>query len=266
LGVDASVTQPRVVLYKAGQSGLTLITKNASGVSGDAFYSIEDPLPRGAVSGDGRIVAFVDKATNLVSPPTAGLMQVYVKGLGVSASDPILVSKTAEGVESDGECASPVLGAGSFASTTPFVAFSSQATNIALPAEDGTADRIFSSTISLPAPPITKNYQIPVPPEAVVSRRRVTFTFLRFSAAQPAGVVREEAAEFAASATKVTYTLSVRGVGNSTRITRTSNRNRITISRLNPGTYTARYKATRTSSRGRSVSTRNSPSRTFKVT
>lgn len=266
LGISSSVSSPKVAVYQDGVSGLTLVTKNAAGEPSNALYFINDPQPLGAISADGRLVTFVDKGTNLVSPAPSTRMHVYVKGLESSSAAPVLVSKTEAGVEADEDSEEPVLGATAFGSSSAFVAFTTNASNLGIPGDDGTFKRIFSSSVTLPSPPITRNYVIPVPPEAVVRNRKVTFTFIKFSSSAAATLVAKGSEPVEALANKVTYTLNVRGVGNRTRISRTSNRNRITISRLNPGTYTARYKATRTSSNKRSVSTKLSPQRKFKVT
>lgn len=267
LNVSASASAPKVVLYKDGVTGLALVNKNASGVASDALYFIEDPQPVGSISADGRMVAFVDKATNLVSPATATRMHVYVKGLDSSSAAPLLVSKTEAGAEVNSDCEAPVLGASSFGASSAFVAFNTAASNVGIPGTSITFSRVFRSSISVSQPPITEDYKIPVPPNAVVRNRQVTFTFLRFSTSAAASMKAQSKEDFAASAGKVTYTLTVRGTGkNRTRISRTTNRNRVTISRLNPGTYVARYKATRTSSsKKRPVSTKQSPQRKFTI-
>jgi hypothetical protein len=266
LGISSSASAPKVALYKDGVSGLALVNKNAAGEPSNALYFINDPQPRGAISADGRLVTFADKGTNLVSPAPSTRMHVYVKGLESSSAAPVLVSKTDGGVEADEDSLNPVLGAKTFGSSEAFVAFSTAAANLGTPGAEGSVQRVFTSAVTVPSPPITRNYVIPVPPEAVVRNRKVTFTFIKFSNSSAATLVARGSETVNALANKVTYTLTVRGVGNRTRISRTSNRNRITISRLNPGTYTARYKATRTSSNKRSVSTKLSPQRKFKVT
>jgi hypothetical protein len=266
LDVSASASAPKVVLYKDGVAGLTLVNKNAAGEASNALYFLQDAPPQGFISADGRLVAFVDKGTNLVSPPTAEQMHVYVKSTTSSSAAPVLVSKTGGGVEADDDSINPVLGAKTLGSSEAFVAFSTAAANLGTPGAQGPVLRVFKSAVTVPSPPITKNYQIPVPPEVVVTNRKVTLTFLRFSTSGAATVAAKSDDTFSASANKVSYKVTVRGVGNRTRISRTTNRNRLTISRLNPGTYTASYKATRTTSGSkRSVSTKESPKRKFKV-
>lgn len=266
LDISASASAPKVVLYKDNVPGLTLVNKNAAGEASNALYFLQDAQPQGFISADGRVVAFVDKGTNLVTPATAVRMHVYVKSTASSSAAPVLVSKTDAGAEAAADCADPVLGASSFGSADAFVAFSTASANLGTPGGEAPLRRVFKSAVTVPNPPITQNYQIPVPPEVVVRNRQITLTFLRFSATAAAEFAAKESDRVTSLASKVSYTVTVRGVGNRTRITRTTNRNRITISRLNPGTYTASYKATRSSSGSRrSVSTKQSPQRKFKV-
>jgi Tol biopolymer transport system component len=77
---------------------------------------------RPSLSGDGRKVVFASVATNLVSPPTAGTRQVFMKDLDSGATT--LVSSTPAGIAGDRASTSP-----SISADGRWVSFDSQADN-----------------------------------------------------------------------------------------------------------------------------------------
>ncbi|HVA71644.1 MAG TPA: hypothetical protein VNF02_00930 [Candidatus Limnocylindrales bacterium] len=114
----ASGCTPTVTLVSAGADGVTPALADAS-----------EP----AVSGDGRFVAFVSAATNLVAGATTGSPEVYLRDTCLSAAPPctpvtMLVSVAPDGVTpADGASSQPVVASGK---TGQFVAFTSTATNL----------------------------------------------------------------------------------------------------------------------------------------
>jgi len=76
-----------------------------------------------AISGDGRWVAFVSTATDIAAGHTNGVWNIYLHDLQTSTTT--LVSRSADGVASDGPSTRPVL-----SGTGRFVVFESEASNL----------------------------------------------------------------------------------------------------------------------------------------
>lgn len=105
----------------------SLISIGSDGVSVGNGPSIEP-----SISGEGRFIAFASTATNLVSPPTTGAQEIYVRDTCLSqpsACTPqtYLVSSASSGTAANGSSLEPVVVS---SKTGQFVAFVSTATNL----------------------------------------------------------------------------------------------------------------------------------------
>src|SRR5205814_1263965 len=92
-----------------------------------------DTIHQPAISADGRFVAFVSAATNLVPGDTNGLSDVFVHDRRTRRTERVSVDSA--GTQADGASASPALSADG-----RFVAFSSSATNLVPGDTNGQAD------------------------------------------------------------------------------------------------------------------------------
>ncbi|MBI1850899.1 MAG: PD40 domain-containing protein [Planctomycetes bacterium] len=106
------------VFFHDRQTGETrLVSVSSSGAHGNG-RSFET-----RISADGRFITFYSTSTNLVSPPTSGTRDVYVRDMATGVTT--LVSSSATGVRGDGPSDNPYISADG-----RFVAFASLATNL----------------------------------------------------------------------------------------------------------------------------------------
>ncbi len=123
------------VFVRDTQAGTTTrVSVGAGGVQADGASS------RPAISADGRFVAFVSEATNLVAGDTNGKADAFVRD--TQAGTTVRVSVGAGGVQADGETRDgPAISADG-----RFVAFVSQATNLVAADTNGAADAFVRDT------------------------------------------------------------------------------------------------------------------------
>jgi len=108
----------------------TLVSVTSAGASGDNLS--RSPV----ISADGRFVAFVSFASDLVAGDTNGKFDVFVRDLQAeTAGATTLVSVKSDGIQGNGNSSSPVISADG-----RFVAFQSFATNLVAGDTNGTAD------------------------------------------------------------------------------------------------------------------------------
>jgi hypothetical protein len=269
LGISASASNPKYALYTDSSETLTLVNQNANGVPGNGSSSFFEPPFRGALSADGRIAVFEDRATNLTTVPTSGQRLIFAKDLKNPTVPVQLVSKTAQGVEINAPAYDPAVGGKSFSNSLVYVAFNTGATNIGSTSPTAeTPQRVFRSTIDFPNPVIVANYPIAAPPDTKVVNQRVTFTFIKFATSGAFSATEQDDASGsyqAAATAKVSYILTMRGLRTNTRIRKVTTRNRVTIRKLKPDTYRARYRGARSGGGSRRVYTKPSPARTFTI-
>jgi hypothetical protein len=232
------------------------INSSSQGESGNGTAT------QGAISPNGLLAVWSDSSSNLVPDDTNGQIDIFAKDLTTSRT--IRVNVATGQVEATGGASTlPALGADGFTKIDGRISFVSTASNL-ITSGFPTQGHVYSTLLDVPPPPIKKNLPIEAPPDVEVKKRTVRFTLQEFSATS-ASTVRTNA-EFSAAATaKITYTLKLTNTKTKRTTTKTTNRNRITISRLNPGSYTARYRATKTSSKGKKTNTAYSPSQKLTV-
>lgn len=232
------------------------INTSSEGIAGDSIAHF------GMISPNGLLAVWSDSSTNLVSNDTNGDADVFVKDL---TTDKTIRVNLAAGQQQTigGPSDFPSMGADGFTKLDGQISFVSTASNLAT---SGSADQghVYTTSLNVPPPPIVANLPIEAPPDVIVKKRTVTFTLQEFSAGTTTSSATANYFSAAASA-KVSYTLQLTNTKTKQKITKVSNRNRITIARLNPGSYTARYRATRTSSSGKKTNTKYSPTQKLTV-
>ena len=72
--------------------------------------------------------------------------------------------------------------------------------------------------------------------------------------------------EISTLAKKVTYDIRLTRTSSKEQRKITTTKNRVTLRNITPGTYTVKYRASSTNSRGKKVTTKFSPKQTVKVT
>jgi TolB protein len=92
-----------------------------------------DESAQPAINHDGRFVAFASPATNLVTEPTNGVWQVYLRDRHLGTVE--LVSVSTDGAAADGNSTRPAL-----SDDARFVAFTSDATNLVPGLDNGASD------------------------------------------------------------------------------------------------------------------------------
>ena len=112
----------------SGIASLTRVSTSASGAQGNAnsFFNLYAASP---VSADGRYVAFVSEASNLVSGDTNGTADVFVKDIVTGKI--VRASVTAAGVQENSFYSLDTFGEPSISSDGRYVVFTSDATNLA---------------------------------------------------------------------------------------------------------------------------------------
>lgn len=121
-------TNPCVTAIGGCTVTTNLVSIGSDGASAGNGASIEP-----SISGEGRFIAFASTATNLVSSPTAGAQEIYLRDtcFGQPATctpQTYLVSSASDGTPANGASSEPVVVSGK---TGQFVAFASTATNLA---------------------------------------------------------------------------------------------------------------------------------------
>jgi len=276
LGVEASASQPKFVLWRESDRSLELVSKTNSGVVGNGSYSFQEfpNRPTGMLSADGRFAIWSDTANNLVDGDTNGVADVFLKDLSDGSIQ--RVSKTSSDGELDARSIFPVIGRSSLASTELRMAFETRSSNIGTfflnPQFQANVARVFISTGSFPAPIIEQNAPIQTPPDIKVSGTTVTLNLIKFKlpkigkldSVSNSESNSQHSLELATKST-ITYELQLARAGSKKRIKVIATKNRVTIRALPPGTYQVKYRAIATVGKKKPIFTKFSPVRKFIV-
>ncbi len=122
----APTTGTQVFRKDLATGAVSLASANVSGVEGNNVSLFPQ------ISPEGNYVVFISPATNLVTPATTGIMQVFMKN--IASGQVMLISANAAGVE--GNAASSF--GGSVSAGGNYVTFASAATNLVTPATTNT--------------------------------------------------------------------------------------------------------------------------------
>jgi hypothetical protein len=254
LGVDASASQPKFVLWRDKDDSLELLNKTAGGIVGNGSYSPQEfPMgPIGVISIDGRFAAWSDTADNLVSGDTNGVADVFLKDLSDNSIK--LVSRTEAGGPLDAQSFFPAIGKSSLTGGELRVAFETRASGIGTlffnPSTQSNTARVFISNGSFTEPPLENKAPIDTPPDVKVSGRTVTLTLLKFRLPRikkfelaPTSLTEESYPTEHATKATVSYEIQLARAGTKERIKINATKNRVTIRALPPGTYEVTYRA-----------------------
>jgi Tol biopolymer transport system component len=115
------VTLPAV---PAGVARIELVSVSSAGTQGDTDVGMSSEV-RGAISADGRFVAFLSAATNLVPGDTNKFVDLFVRDRQTGTTERVDLSSS--GDEANGDCKSPKL---TISADGRFVAYASAASNL----------------------------------------------------------------------------------------------------------------------------------------
>ncbi len=217
----------------------------------------------GMISPNGLLATWSDSSSNLIPNDTNNTSDIFVKEFSKDRTTRVnLAVGNTEAL--GGQNTLPSMGADGFTKLDSQVAFVSTASNL-VSSGSATQGQVYTTSLDVPPPPIVKNLPIETPPDVIVQKRKVTFTLQEFSSSSSSSSALISMQVRATAKTRISYTLELTNTKTKKKTIKQSNRNRITISRLNPGTYTARYRATSTSSSGKKTNTKYSPTQKLTV-
>jgi hypothetical protein len=243
------------------------VNTNASGTPSNG------QVHEGRIDTKSQYAVFSDSGSNITTTSDGIYFQVYLKSLitgeivRTSVTSASQAGNEDSGLNTNPAFAAPLaIGHTSTSQDSPFVSFVSAASNLAsVGAPDTTKPFIFRSLVVTPTPtPTPTSTPTPTPtptPRTLTNQIRIseppTLTILQKS---PQGlydlqIVCEEFSLdplkiknypelvelLASSKARLTYSIDIRKVGSSKRITRVSTRNSVTVRKLTPGRYTVRY-------------------------
>jgi len=276
LGVEASASQPKFVVWRDSDRSLELVSKTNDGVIGNGSYSFQEfpNGPTGMLSADGRFAIWSDTANNLIEGDTNGVADVFIKDLSNGSIQ--RVNKTSSDGELDSPSVFPVIGRSALASTELRMSFETRSSNIGTfflnPQFQANVSRVFISTGSFPEPVIEQNAPIQTPPDIKVSGTTVTLNLIKFKLPQTGKLdslsnSEGESTNASERATKstISYELQLARAGSKRRIKVIATKNRVTLRALPPGTYQVKYRAIATIGKRKPILTKFSPVRKFVI-
>ena len=258
--LDASPNSPSLVAYDVTSKKFSLINANQAGERGNQYVQESVRLdPKG------RFAVFTDSSDNYlpVGEDTNSRGDIYVKD--ILKGSIVRVNVGANGVqETDGYTGGPWIGTLGYNSQTLTVGFHSSGTALLQyprsPA--GLVREVYRSNLSFPPPALQKNAPIETPPDVTPGARKVTLVLQKFTLPTSLSAL----ADLSTLATKVTYDIRLTRTSSKEQRKITTTKNRITLRNISPGTYTVKYRASGTNSKGKKITTRFSPTQTVKVT
>lgn len=285
LGVPARQGEPMFVLWTERDDTLDLINQNAFGSKGDGLYDQEFPLgPHGKISPNGLYAVWSDKAGNLVVDDTNGVADIFLKDLERKTVRRINLTN---GQQLNLSSTFPSLSfflRGSSSDPDILSVFQTRATNVGTisvepnpdPDQPGAnVDRIFATTIAPPPRILQPNAPIATAPDVVVNskKREVTINLVKFSLPKKkkklvAYSVGPQAAVAPPKIGQIMYDVRIDRInGRKRKKVRESleTRNRVTIRKLEPGTYVVKYRVQAQISKKKTTRTQFSPERRFTI-
>lgn len=190
------------------------------------------------ISPNGLYVGFSDDSSNLTTDSannTRLRTQVYLKNR--TSREISMLSKSTSGAVGDFSSSRVALGARGFGSLEVFAAFRSQARNFGTETISFTQTAVYKNDLRFPAPRLTDNLPISVPPDVRVVGKKVIIKLQKFRAPAQASHVNP-------LASSVTYRVTTRSAGTNYRTITTTTRNQVTMANLSPGRYTVSYRVT----------------------
>ena len=257
-----------VFTYEVATGKVTRVSVSSAGDESDG----ESGIGEISLSSNGRYVAFVAEASNLIPGGSEKIAQVYVHDRQTSRTGLMSVTVGAHA----GNAPS---GAGVLSANGNRLVFTTEADNIAADDENNVADVV---TVQVGALPEVFQPKAPIstPPSAVVNSKKVTVVMQLFtlvsngtSGYELIEVNRANAAVLKAMhapgsrAQQIVYKVTVKSLSKSSDVRRrTTKRNTLTVSKLKPGSYSVRYRAQARSGSTVISQSKQSANRTFTIT
>jgi hypothetical protein len=251
---------PSLVAYNTNSKKFSLINSNQAGERGNQYVQESVRLdPKG------RFAVFTDSSDNYLPAgvDTNERGDIYVKDLLRGAI--VRINVGASGIqETDGYTGGPWLGALGYNSQSLSVGFHSSGSALLQYAHPpGQLVReVYRSTLSFPPPTLQNNAPLETPPDVTPGKRRINLVLQKFTL----GTSITALDDLSTLATKVTYDVRLTNTTTNDQRKITTTKNRVTLRNITPGTYTVKYRASGTNSKGKKVTTKFSPKQTVKVT
>jgi hypothetical protein len=258
--LEASANSPSLVAYAIPTKKFTLVNSTQTGQRGNQY------LQEGVkLDPKGRFAVFTDSSDNYLAAgvDTNAREDIFVKDLSTGAI--VRVNVGANGIqETDGATGGPWLGTLGYNSQKLTVGFYSSGTVLLqYPRNgEGLVRDVYRSTLSFPLPPLENNAPLETPPDVVPGARKVTLVLQKFKL--PTSLSSLE--DISTLARKVSYDIRLTRTTSNSQRKITTTKNRVTLRNITPGTYTVKYRASGTTSKGKKITTRFSPKQTVKVT
>jgi len=259
--LDSTANAPSLVAYAIPTKKFSLINANQAGERGNQY--VKEAL---RLDPKGRFAVFADSSDNYLPTGTDTNRRddIYVKDLLKGTI--VRVNVGANGLqETDGYTGGPWIGALGYNSQSLTVGFHSSGTAfLQYPhSGDGLTREVYRSILSFPPPPLQNNAPIETPPDVTPGPRKVTLVLQKFTFSTSLKSLEDELSFLA---TKVTYDIRLTQTTTKDQRKITTTKNRITLRNITPGTYTVKYRASGTTSKGKKITTKFSPTQTVKVT
>lgn len=256
---DSSASDPTYVLYTEGESGLAVANTDSDGKRQKSSI-----MPWITIDPSGRFVAFHSGSSTLVSGDTNGVDDVFVKDLQTGSV--VIAARNSADQQPNGASNECSLGGFGFNGTQLNLSYFSQALNLGPLTATGHG-QVFRTKLEFPPPPLAPNVEIQNPPDVKARSTQLIITLQKFSGVSSSSVQafwRGEG-EVDMLANRITY--DVRLTRSSTKKVQktTSSRNRVAFRNLAPGKYTVKYRASSTSSSGKTINSKFSPARSVTV-
>lgn len=221
------------------------------------------PSRMASISADGRYVAFLSSATNIVAGDTNGTVDVFVRDR--QAPKTLRVNLSADQVQGTRDVLDAMI-----SSDGMYVGFSTDDSGLV----SGDANGVSDVFLALVREVITPDTRLTSPPIVTVNGTSAVCTMKPFAGAslekdfEPArAAARVAAAKRPAARLQIRYKLVVQGSGTAAGVVRRrlAKRNVVTLRNLPAGMYTAKYKVQVTKKDKRKFSTNTSPSASFTI-
>lgn len=257
--LNSSSNAPSLVAYDTNSKKFSRINSNQAGERGNQYVQESVRLdPKG------RFAVFTDSSDNYLpaGTDTNSRGDIFVKDLSSGAIVRVNVGQNGA-EERDGYTGGACIGTLGYNSLTLAVGFHSSGSTLLQypPPGDGLFREAYRSTLTFPPPPLKDKAPIETPPDVTPGARRLTLRLQRFQFTTSITA----ADDLSTLASKVTYDVRLTKTTTNAQRKITTTKNRITLRNITPGTYTVKYRASGTNSKGKKVTTKFSPKQTVSV-
>lgn len=256
---ESSASSPSYVLHTSGEAELTLLNTDSKGVRRNSNI-----MPWVHLDPSGRFVSFISANSSLVTTDTNGTDDVFVKDLETGSV--VIGVKNSNGEQADGSSNESSLGRLGFNSTKLNLSFYSSARNLG-PLTSQFDGQVFRSKLDFPPPALAPDTKIETPPDVKTGSGRLFITLQNFSGVSSTSTHAfwNGEGEVGILANRISYDVRLTRSSTGKVQKTTSSRNRVAFRNLSPGKYSVRYRVSAKTSRGKTVTSRFSPSQSVTV-